>query len=146
MKSGESMRTRRPDGTATADMTAPVDLHASPPAFWDREIPRYVAMKNLWPTAVERLRFEPPQTVPADTWQFAKRPLARGDSVQTRCWPHPTSMRPLNYSAARVLQFLNSHEKSKLPWSPWQRDRVVLVERSSDAMRQNVSIDGDTAA
>jgi hypothetical protein len=129
-------------------MTAPPDPHASPPPFWDREIPRYLATKNLWPAEKVRFRYEPPlaQMADGDVWQYAHKPVVKGAEIQTKCWPPPSGFRPLNYSAARVLQFFNERQKSRLPWSPWRRDRVVLDDGLTSSMAPRISIGNGDAA
>jgi hypothetical protein len=40
----------------------------------------------------------------------------------------------LNYSAAMVLEFFNSRQKSRLPRSPWADDQVRLDDGLSNPM------------
>jgi len=51
--------------------------------------------------------------------------MKSGEIVEAREWPHP-SFHPLNYSAAKVLDFFNTRMKSRLQRSPWRGDRLHL--------------------
>jgi hypothetical protein len=98
-----------------------------PPPGWEREIPKYRATRALHPAPKERFRFEPPfaMTVDSDAWQYASRAVDAGEIIETKDWPHP-SFHPLNYGAAKVLEFFNTRQKSRLPRSPWHGDSVRL--------------------
>jgi hypothetical protein len=119
-----------------------------PPQDWAREVPRYRATRALSPSEKLRFRFEPPfsQMADNDVWQYGHRPVERGTVIQTRSWPHP-SFRPLNESARRVLEFFNARQKSRLPLSPWRRDRIVLDDGLTGSMQPRISIinSGDAA-
>jgi hypothetical protein len=102
-------------------------LEPPPPPNWDRELPRWRATRSLKPSPNSRHRLEPPFTTifSSDIWQFSEREIAAGDEFVSQSWPHP-SLRPLNYSAEKVLSFFNSAMKSRLPRSPWHEGRVRL--------------------
>jgi hypothetical protein len=97
------------------------------PPGWDKEIPRYRASINLRPSAYARHRSEPCFASCSDThmWQFAERPIAAGEEFESTAWPH-ASLTPLTESARRVLEYFNSHQKSRLPMSPWHNGRLRL--------------------
>jgi len=40
----------------------------------------------------------------SDVWQYGHKAIERDEIIETKAWPHP-SFQPLNYSAARVLEF-----------------------------------------
>jgi hypothetical protein len=133
-----------------ASMTAPQDPHASPlaPPGWERETPRYRAIRDIQPATKARFRFEPPfaNLANSDEWQYGTRPIKAGEIIETPEWPH-SSFRPLNYSAGKVLDFFNTQQKSRLPRSPWRGDRIVLVNGLTGATQPTISIDrGMTAA
>jgi hypothetical protein len=100
---------------------------ASTTASWDRIVPRYRVTRDLKPAEKNRFRFEPPfaQQADGDIWQYGNRPLAAGEEIETKSWPHPT-MHPLNESARRVLEFFKMRQRSRLPLSPWRDGRIVL--------------------
>ena len=123
-------------------MSTPASTAAAsaPPAGWDRETPKYRATRALEPAEKLRFRFEKPfSQMDNDVWQYGHRPVERGAVIQTRSWPHP-SFKPLNYSAVRVLEFFNARQKSRLPWSPWRRDRIVLDDGLTSSMQPKFSI------
>ncbi len=99
--------------------------------YWERETPRYrVTIRGgVTPPAKSRFRFEPPFASSTDSneWQYGERPYAEGEIIETRAWPH-ASFFPLNESAKQVLAFFKSRQKSRLPLSPWQGDRVRLTD------------------
>lgn len=121
---------------------------SAPPAGWEREIPKYRATRDLEPAEKVRFRFELPfaKMADSDVWQYGHRAIVRGEILETQNWPHP-SFQPLNYSAARVLEFFNTRQKSRLPWSPWRRDRIVLDDGLTSSMQPKISIinSGDAA-
>jgi hypothetical protein len=112
--------------TAVADNREPAD-HATPHPGWEREVPRYRVTREVHPAEKDRFRFEPPFAMmsSSDVWQYAERPFEAGEIIETTAWPH-ASFRPLNFAAARVLDFFNTRQKSRLPRSPWGSDRLVL--------------------
>jgi hypothetical protein len=73
---------------------------------------------DLAPSQYARHRQEPPFTSSTDAnmWQYAERPIAAGEELETTLWPH-ASMIPLNESARRILEFFKSHQKSRMPQS-----------------------------
>ena len=99
----------------------------SPPPGWEREVPKYRVSRDLQPAPKARFRFEPPfaHTFDSSSWQFGERPLKANEVVLTTEWPHP-SFHPLNYSAAKVLQYFTTRMKSRLPRSPWNLGRLRL--------------------
>src|SRR5712675_582092 len=97
------------------------------PPGWERETPKYRATRDIQPAEKARFRSETPfaHSFDSNTWQYGYRPIQTGEIVETREWPH-ASFRPLNYSAAKVLDFFNTRMKSRLPRSPWEGDRLRL--------------------
>jgi hypothetical protein len=97
------------------------------PPGYDAVIPRYRASTDLKPSAYARHRTEPPFASMSDNsvWQYGERPVAAGEIVETTLWP-AASMVPLNDSAKLVREFFTSHQKSRLPFSPWRNGRLHL--------------------
>jgi hypothetical protein len=97
------------------------------PLGWEFEVPRYRVTRDLKPAQKARFRFEPPfsETWESDCWQYGEKPLTCGAEISTTDWPH-SSMRPLNFSAEKVLAFFNGAMKSRLTVSPWHGDQVRL--------------------
>jgi hypothetical protein len=58
-----------------------------------------------------------------DCWQYALKPLASGETIETTSWPNQ-SFFPLNESARRIKAFFLMCEKAKMPLSPWFGDRI----------------------
>jgi hypothetical protein len=98
-----------------------------PPAGWQYETPKYKATRDVHPSPNARYRTEPPfETMfDASQWQYATKPIAAGEIVETREWPHP-SFRPLNYGAQQVHAFFSLQMKSRMTQSPWFGDRIRL--------------------
>ena len=94
---------------------------------WERETPRYRATRDVHPSPNSRHRFEVPFSSfsDPDVHQYSERPIKAGEEFSSRDWPHP-SFHPLNYSAAKVLDFFNSRQKSRLALSPWAGDQIRL--------------------
>ena len=113
-----------------------------PPPGWERETPKYrVTIRGgVYPSPNSRFRFEPPFASCSDSnvWQYATRPLAAGEIIETREWPH-ASFFPLNYAAKKVLDFFNSRPKSYLQRSPWAGDRIRLEDRMSGTLPRHVA-------
>lgn len=65
-----------------------------------------------------------------ETWQYADRKLEADCEITCTAWPH-YSMKPLNYSAQRVLEFFRNGMKSRMPVTPWIGGRLVLVDGMS---------------
>jgi hypothetical protein len=107
------------------------------PKNWDREPPRYRASRNLRPSEYARHRTEPPFTSMSDSdmWQYAERPISAGEELELTSWPH-ASMTPLNETAKQVLAYFTSHQKSRLPMSPWRGGRLRLDDGLSGAPPQ----------
>jgi hypothetical protein len=107
------------------------------PPGWDREIPRYRVAVDLKPSAYARHRFEPPFTSSSETfmWQYAERPMQAGEELEITAWPH-ASMIPLNETAKRTLAYFTSHQKSRLPQTPWRNGRLRLDDGLSGAPPQ----------
>lgn len=104
------------------------------PAGWDREIPRYKVTRAVKPAERARYRFEKPFSSIGDNdvWQYAERQRAAGETIETTAWPH-ASFVGLNETARRTLEFFNSHQKSRLPLSPWRDGRLYLSDGLSGA-------------
>jgi len=118
-----------------------------PPLNWQHDVPRYRATRDIHPAEKARFRFEPPfaSLASSDVWQYGAQPVKAGEIIVTREWPHP-SFRPVNYSAAKVLDFFNSRQKSRMARSPWA-GRIVLDDGLSGPIQPNISINsGVTAA
>jgi hypothetical protein len=97
------------------------------PPGWDRVIPRYRVQVDLHPSPLARHRHETPITFSTDSalWQYAEKPVAAGEIVETTLWPH-LSMQPINDSATAVRDYLRDHMNSRLPLSPWRNGRLNL--------------------
>ena len=121
-------------------MTVPADPHARPPPGWEYEIPKYKATRAVEMAEKRRFRFELPfsQMADSDVWQYGHKAIERDEIIETKAWPHP-SFQPLNYSAARVLEFFNTRQKSRLPWRPWQFDRIVLDDGLTGPTQPRIS-------
>jgi hypothetical protein len=104
------------------------------PPGWDREKPKYRVEVNLHPSSFARHRHEPPFTSTTDStmFQYADRDLRAGEVLELLTWPHP-SMTPLNETARRALAYFTSHQKSRLPMSPWVAGRLRLEDGLSGA-------------
>jgi hypothetical protein len=122
-----------PTTTATDDRKVIPNL---PPLNWKREIPKYRISRETKPAPKERFRFEPPFSSgsESDVWQYGERVHKSGEVIATTFWPNAGTMTPLNYSAAMVLEFFNSRQKSRLPRSPWADDQVRLDDGLSNPM------------
>jgi hypothetical protein len=92
---------------------------------WDREIPRYRTTRAMHPSPLARHAEETPWSFCSDNdvWQYCTKPLAAHEEVATTSWPH-ASFQPLNESARRVHEFFLTRDASRLPRSPWLRDRI----------------------
>jgi hypothetical protein len=108
----------------------------TPPLNWRRELPRYRVRAETRPAPKTRFRFEPPfaQQSDADVWQYSERAWPAGSVIATDQWPCAGTMVALNYSAREVLAYFNSHQKSRLPRSPWVNDQVRLEDGISGAL------------
>jgi hypothetical protein len=102
-------------------------IPAVPPPGWQYETPVYRVERDIHPAPRARYRYETPfaEVSDNDCWQYGEFELKAGEIIETREWPHP-SFRPLNYSAARVLEFFNLEMRSRLPRSPFQGSRLRL--------------------
>jgi hypothetical protein len=107
----------------------------TPPANWQREVPRYRVGRDVRPSPNGRHRHEPPFSNFSDgsVWQQADRPHEAGEIIETTEWPHPM-FSPLNYSAKKVLEFFGASQKSRLPRSPWADGRVRLSDGLSGSL------------
>jgi hypothetical protein len=78
-------------------------IPATPPANWEREIPRYRVVHDVHRAPKERFKFESPFSNILDSteWQYAERDYRAGQAIETTDWPHP-SFFPLNYGARKV--------------------------------------------
>lgn len=108
------------------------------PKGWDHEVPRYRTSMDLQPSQYARHRQEPPFTSSTDAhmWQYAERPIAAGQEIESPLWPH-ASMVPLNETAKRVLEFFKSSPKSRLTQSPWRNGRLYLETGLSGVVPQD---------
>src|SRR5258707_935908 len=115
----------------------------------DSEVPRYKATRDILPATKARFRSEPPFATmySSDEWQYGEKPIASGEEIETKSWPHP-SFRALNYSAGRVLDFFNSRTRSRMPLSPWRNGRVELDDGlgGSGPIRPLMPSEGGAAA
>jgi len=104
-------------------------IPTTPPANWQREIPKYRVTRETNPAPKARFRAEPPFSSfsESDVWQYGERVHKDGEIIETTEWPHPMFF-PLNYSARQVLNFFNSSQKSRLQRSPWADGRVRLSD------------------
>jgi hypothetical protein len=121
---------------------------SEPPSGWAREVPRYRATRDVYPSPNDRHRLEPPFSSFSnpDVWQFAEKPISARSEFESKSWPHP-SFWPMNTAAKRVLDFFNSRQKSRLALSPWQGDRLVLDDGLTGPTQPKFSIKtGVTAA
>src|ERR1700730_15972663 len=102
-------------------------IPATPPPGWEREVPRYRVIRDVFPSPKPRFRTEPPfaNILDSSEWQYAERDYKAGETVETQMWPH-ASFFPLNFSAKKVLEFFSSRQKSRLPRSPWADGRIRL--------------------
>jgi hypothetical protein len=119
---------------------------SAPPPGFEREVPRYRATRDVYPSPNSRHRHESPFSSFSDdaVWQFAERDYKAGEEIETKSWPHP-SFHALNYSAEKVLEFFSSRQKSRLPLAPWRFDRLVLDDGLSGPTQPKFKI-GATAA
>jgi hypothetical protein len=102
-------------------------IPATPPANWEREIPRYRVVRDVHRAPKERFKFESPFSNILDSteWQYAERDYRAGQAIETTDWPHP-SFRPLNYSGAKVMEFFSNQMKSRMQRSPFSGGRIRL--------------------
>jgi len=105
-------------------------IPAIPPLNWRREVPKYRISRETKPAPKERFRFEPPFSSgsESDVWQYGERTLKAGEVIETTEWPNPGTMTALNYSARQVIDFFTSRQKSRLPRSPFDGDRLRLED------------------
>lgn len=116
-----------------------MELSATP--GWEREVPRYRAIRDVRPSHKSRHRTEPPftMTTDADVWQYGTRPIKAGEVVETTAWP-AASFTPLNYSAKQVLEWFVNRPKSRMPISPWFGNAVRLNDGlSGPEMRPTIA-------
>jgi hypothetical protein len=107
------------------------------PAGWDREMPLYQATRDLVPAALERMRLDTPWTSSSNpnVWQYADRPIAAGEEVETTAWPHDSFL-PLNHSARAIHEFFTTRTKSRMQQSPWTARRIHLEDGLSGKLPQ----------
>jgi hypothetical protein len=79
-----------------------------------------------------------------DEWQYGEKPIAAGEEIETQAWPHPT-FRPLNHSAAKVLDFFTTRQRSRMPLSPWRNGKIDLDDGLAGPVQPTI-IGGVTAA
>jgi len=103
-------------------------IPAIPPLNWRREVPKYRVSRETKLAPKERFRFEPPFSSgsESDVWQYGERVHKAGEIIETTEWPNPGTMTALNYSARQVIDFFTSRQKSRLPRSPFDGDRLRL--------------------
>jgi hypothetical protein len=111
------------------------------PAGWNRELPTYKVTRDLKPSPKQRFKFETPfsHQTDSDEYQYGERILKAGEVITTDKWPH-ASMMPLNETARRVLEFFGSHQKSRLPQTPWVGGRLRLDDGLSGAPPQHETL------
>jgi hypothetical protein len=121
-----------PTTTATDDRKP---IPALPPLNWRREVPKYLVVRDVFPSPNSRHRHESPfsQILDGNCWQQADRIHRAGEVIQSTEWPHPT-FQPKNYAAQRVLAFFGSAPKSRLARSPWFDDQVRLDDGLSNPL------------
>src|SRR3981189_1410040 len=117
--------------TTTVD-AVPADrepIPSVPPRGWEPILPRYRVTREIHPAEKPRFRSEPPFSHMADSnrWQYAERIMQAGEVIETKEWPHP-SFRPLNYSGKRTVEFFINGIRSRMARSPWQGNRLVLMD------------------
>jgi hypothetical protein len=114
--------------TATASASAPTD--------WQLQTPRYKASRDLWPPSKPQFRHLPPTPCLSeadDIWQFANRPIAAGNFINTEDWPH-WSFEPINESARHVHGYFLAHKNRWMPLRPFEEGRLLpLIVDSGDA-------------
>jgi hypothetical protein len=112
--------------TTAIDPKKPIPT--TPPLNWRKEMPRYRVRAETRPAPKTRFRFEPPfaQIMDSSEWQYGERVWPAGSVIETDFWPCAGTFVPLNYSAREVLAYFNSHQKSRLPRSPWHDGRLRL--------------------
>jgi hypothetical protein len=113
--------------TATANDLRTAIPTSSPPG-WDKEMPRYKVVRETLPAPKPRFKFEPPFASSSDgsVWQYGEERIYKpGEVISTRSWPHPLFI-PQNYVAKRILDFFVTRQKSRLPRSPYEGDRLRL--------------------
>jgi hypothetical protein len=120
--------------TIATDPRKPIS--AIPPLGWRKEIPLYRISRDTMPAPKERFKFEPPfsQQSDASIWQYGERVHKAGEVIATDRWPNAGSMVPLNYSAAQILQFYTTHQKSRMQRSPWRDGQVFLDDGLSNPL------------
>jgi hypothetical protein len=121
--------------TTTADDSRTV-IPTTPPPGWERETPKYRVARETLPAPKARFRTEPPFASASDasTWQYGEKVHLAGEVIETTFWPNAGTMVALNYSAKRVLEYFGSHQKSRLPRSPWADGRIRLEDGMGGAM------------
>jgi hypothetical protein len=122
-----------PTTTATDDRKPVPNL---PPLDWKRTIPKYRISHETLPAPKSRFKFEPPfaQISDASTWQYGEKIWPANSVIETTFWPNPGTMTPLNFSAREVLNYFTTHQKSRLPRSPWADDQVRLDDGLSNPL------------
>ncbi len=102
-------------------------LEPPPPEGWRLETPLYRATRNLHPAPKERARTETPWSYSSDgdCWQYAERPIATGEEIETDRWPHE-SMQPLNYAATQIHKFFTTGMRSRMMVAPVRNGEVDI--------------------
>jgi hypothetical protein len=110
-------------------------LTPPPPPGWKLSTPKYRATRNVRPSPNSRHRHEPPFATifDVDVWQYATRPVAAFEELESREWPHE-SFRAMNYAAEQVLAYFKSAMKSRLARSPFRGDRIELSDGISGVL------------
>lgn len=125
-----------------------MNFPSTPPRNWAREVPRYKATRDLQPASKPRFRLEPPFAVmySENEWQFGEKFIPAGTEFSSQAWPHPT-LCPLNYSAAKVLDYFNTRQRSRMPLSPWRNGKIDLDDGLTGPVAPNILMNsGVTAA
>ena len=120
--------------TSATDTRQPIP--DTPPLKWRRELPRYRVRAETRPAPKTRFRFEPPfsQIMDPSEWQYGERVWPAGSVIETDQWPCAGTFVPLNYSAREVLNFFNSHQKSRMQRTPFRDGQVCLEDGISGIM------------
>ena len=78
--------------TTTAAIDDRKPIPAIPPLNWRREVPKYLVVRDVFPSPNSRHRHESPfsQILDGNCWQQADRIHKAGEIIETTEWPHPT--------------------------------------------------------
>jgi hypothetical protein len=124
--------------TSATDDRKPIP--ATPPANWEREIPRYRVVRDVHRAPKPRFRTEQPFSSILDSseWQYAERDYKAGEIIETTDWPH-SSFFPLNYGAKKVHEFFSKQMKSRMQRSPWASGQIRLDNGLTGSLTPNAA-------